>query len=50
MTSSPMLHHKKQTYCVQAIFMPTHLTPLNAILPIASIKLHITTKLHPASK
>ena len=30
--------------------MPTHLTPLNDTLPIASVKLHTKTKLTPAGK
>ena len=37
-------------YSVQAISMTTHLTPLNAALTIASVKLHKTTKLPPDGK
>ena len=34
----------RKKYGVQAKYMPTHLTPLNITLPIASVKLHTTTK------
>ena len=34
----------------QATSTPTHLTPLNATLPIPSIKLHTTNKLLPDGK
>ena len=40
----------KQSYSVHAISTTIHLAPLNATLPIASIKLHITTELPPAGK
>ena len=41
---------RKQSYSVQAASTTTHLTPFNATLPIASIKLHTTTELPPAGK
>ena len=40
----------KQKNCIQATSKPTDLTPLNATLPIPSIKLHKITKLPPAGK
>ena len=41
---------QKQNYIVQSTYTPTHLTPLNATLPIVYVKLHTTTKLPPAGK
>ena len=41
---------QKQNYSVQATYAPTHLTPLNATMPIPYFKLHKTTKLPPAGK
>ena len=41
---------RKQNYSVQVTSTPTHLTSLNDTLPIASVKLHTTTKLPPSGK
>ena len=40
----------KTNYSVQATYEPTHLTPSNYTLTIASIKLHTTTILPPNGK
>ena len=41
---------QKQNYSVQATSTTTHLAPLNATLPILSVKLHTITKFLPAGK
>ena len=45
-----MCNTKKKNYSVQETSTPTDLTPLNATLPIESVKLHTTYKLTPAGQ
>ena len=49
MKSTHVQHHEKN-YSVQATSQTTHLTPLNAPLPITTVELHTTTKLPPYSE
>ena len=41
---------QKQNYCVQDTSTTTHLTTLNATLPIPYVKLHTATELPPSGK
>ena len=45
-----MCNTTKKNHNVQDTTTPTHLIPLNATLPIPSMKLYTTTKLPPAGK
>ena len=45
-----MCNNTKTNYSVQATSTTTHLTPFDATLPIASVKLHTTIELSPAGK
>ena len=45
-----MCNTTKKSYSFQATYMPTHLKPLNATIPIPYVKLHKTTKSPRAGK